>query len=95
MYVQGEVIDLVCVQGKVTPLMCVQAEVNPPVCGGGGVSTALIELVCVQGEVNINQSALCEADRQRKCAYNQELPTNPQGFKSLPNKLQFVKNPMK
>jgi hypothetical protein len=35
------------------------------------------------------------ADRQRRCAHNQELLANPQGFKSFLNKLQFVKKPPK
>lgn len=87
-----------CVHGEATVLVCAQVEVSVPVYVKGEVTAPM----CVQGEVtrlkcawsdsSINQSALSTADRQRRCAHKQQLLTNPQGFKSLPNKLRFVKN---
>lgn len=86
--VQGEAIVLVCVQVEVTMPVYVNGEVTAPVCLQGEVTT----LKCAWSDISINQSALCTADRQKRCAHKQQLLTNPQGFKSLPNKPQFVKN---
>lgn len=88
LYVQGEATVLVCTQVEVTAPVYVKGEVTAPVRVQGEVTT----LKCARSDIIINQSALCAADRPRRCARKQQLLTSLQGFKFLPNKLRFVKN---